>query len=61
MAEAMAEAKAEGAEAVVFGDLFLADIRTYRERPLARAGLRALFPLWDRDTAAAAHAVGPGG
>src|SRR5690242_5694340 len=42
-------------DTVVFGDLFLADIRAYRERMLARVGLRALFPLWLRDTRALAH------
>jgi len=35
---------------VVFGDLFLRDIREYRERQLARAELRAIFPIWERDT-----------
>lgn len=35
---------------VVFGDLFLQDIREYRENNLARAGLDAIFPLWGRDT-----------
>jgi len=35
---------------VVFGDLFLEDIRAYRESMLARANLRAIFPLWRRDT-----------
>jgi uncharacterized protein (TIGR00290 family) len=39
-----------GIERVAFGDLFLEDIRAYRERQLARAGLRGLFPLWGRDT-----------
>lgn len=37
--------------AIAFGDLFLADIRAYRERLAAAAGLAALFPLWERDTA----------
>ena len=41
-------------DAVVFGDLFLADIRAYRERLLARIGMRGLFPLWLRDTRALA-------
>ena len=36
---------------VAFGDLFLEDIRDYRERRLARAGRRARFPVWGRDTA----------
>ena len=39
-----------GLDTVVFGDLFLADIRAYRERMLARIGMHALFPLWLRDT-----------
>ena len=35
---------------VAFGDLFLADLRTYRERNLERVGMSALFPIWRRDT-----------
>lgn len=35
---------------VVFGDLFLEDIRAYRESMLSRAALRGIFPLWQRDT-----------
>lgn len=35
---------------VAFGDLFLADLRAYREARMAEAGLRAEFPLWGRDT-----------
>jgi uncharacterized protein (TIGR00290 family) len=38
-----------------FADLFLADIRAYREERLARVGREAIFPLWDRDTAALAR------
>ena len=38
-----------------FGDLFLADIRAYRETALALIGKRAIFPLWHRDTAALAR------
>src|SRR2546421_6182548 len=44
-----------GLDSVVFGDLFLADIRAYRERMLARIGMRGVFPLWLRDTRALAH------
>ena len=44
-----------GLGTVVFGDLFLADIRAYRERMLARIGMRGLFPLWLRDTRALAY------
>jgi len=40
----------EGIEAVAFGDLFLADIRSYRERQLEGTGLEPLFPLWEIPT-----------
>lgn len=46
----LSRAKAEGITHVVFGDLFLEDVREYRERLLARAGLIGSFPLWGRDT-----------
>jgi len=48
-------AKEQGVTAIIFGDLFLADLREYRERQLARAGLTALFPLWTQETAALAR------
>ena len=50
MAEALSGAGLEGVDTVVFGDLFLADIRTYREERLSAIGFRAEFPLWKRDT-----------
>ena len=40
---------------VAFADLFLADIRAYREERLARIGREAIFPLWGRDTAVLAR------
>lgn len=40
-----------GIDTVVFGDIHLADIRSYREGLLSRAGMRGSFPLWERDTA----------
>ena len=43
-------ARAEGIEAFAFGDLFLEDIRAYRERQLAGTGLELLFPLWELPT-----------
>ena len=55
MATAMAEAKTTGAECVIFGDLFLADVRTYREQALAGSGIEPLFPLWQRPTGALAR------
>lgn len=41
---------------IAFGDLYLADVRAYRERLLAAAGFEGLFPLWGRDTASLAAA-----
>ena len=43
--------RGRGATEVVYGDLFLADIRAFRERALAATGLSARFPLWERPTA----------
>lgn len=40
----------EGVSAVVYGDIFLEDVRKYREKHLEKAGMRGLFPLWNRDT-----------
>ena len=44
------QALAQGINAVAFGDLFLADIRAYRERQLQGTGLEPLFPIWGRPT-----------
>src|SRR5512133_1211720 len=55
MADAMATARAEGITHVVFGDLFLADVRAYREDRLAGTGIAPVFPLWGRDTGALAR------
>src|SRR5512145_399557 len=57
----VARARAEGVEAMAFGDLFLADIRAYRERQLAGTGIAPLFPLWGRDTRALAAEMIDGG
>jgi uncharacterized protein (TIGR00290 family) len=51
MREVCARAITEGVEAIAFGDLFLADIRAYRERQLAGTGLEPLFPVWQLPTA----------
>ena len=50
MAEACSRAIAEGIDAIAFGDLFLADIRAYREKQLEPTGLEPLFPLWQIPT-----------
>ncbi len=39
-----------GVSAVIFGDIFLEDVRKYREENLSRIGMRGIFPLWGRDT-----------
>ena len=55
MAAAMTQAKADGITHVIFGDLFLEDVRVYRERNLAGSGIAPLFPLWHRPTDALAR------
>jgi uncharacterized protein (TIGR00290 family) len=55
MSEAFASPELSPVEEVVFGDLFLEDIRAYRESRLAAAGRRARFPLWGSDTAVLAR------
>lgn len=55
MAEACRRAVAEGFDSIAFGDLFLRDVREYRERQLAGTGLTPIFPLWDIPTTLLAH------
>lgn len=50
MAAALEQAKARGVCAVAFGDLFLEDVRRYREERMRSSGLELLFPLWGRPT-----------
>jgi uncharacterized protein (TIGR00290 family) len=50
MREVCARALREGVRAIAFGDLFLTDIRAYRERQLADTGLAPLFPVWQIPT-----------
>jgi len=61
MREALEAARGEGVGAVAFGDLFLEDIRAYREAQMAGTGLGALFPLWGRETAGLAREMVAGG
>jgi uncharacterized protein (TIGR00290 family) len=55
MRDAMRRARDEGFTHVAFGDLFLEDVRRYREERLASAGLTPIFPLWGVPTAALAR------
>jgi len=57
----LAGARDEGITHVVFGDLFLEDVRAYRERLLARVGLTGVFPLWGRNTGELATEMLAGG
>jgi uncharacterized protein (TIGR00290 family) len=57
MATFVASQVAAGVEAIAFGDLFLADVRRYRENALAGSGMRAIFPLWGLPTAPLARAM----
>lgn len=55
MTEALLEIKARGITTIAFGDLFLEEIRAYRQRMLERIGFKGLFPIWGRPTAALAQ------
>jgi len=61
MAAAVARAIADGFTHMAFGDLFLEDIRRYREEKLAGTGLTPLFPLFGADTARLARDMIAGG
>jgi uncharacterized protein (TIGR00290 family) len=50
MEDLLVEYKGRGVSRVVFGDVFLEDVRDYREGNLARVGMEGIFPLWGRDT-----------
>ncbi|HVT54514.1 MAG TPA: ATP-binding protein [Xanthobacteraceae bacterium] len=55
MDAALEQAKAEGVTHIIFGDLFLEDIRRYREEKMAGSGIAPVFPLWNRPTDALAR------
>jgi uncharacterized protein (TIGR00290 family) len=61
MSEAMASARNDGVRHVIFGDLFLTDVRAYREKNLASCGMTPVFPLWGRDTRRLAEEMLEGG
>jgi uncharacterized protein (TIGR00290 family) len=50
MEEALRIYLEKGVRKVAFGDIFLGDLRAYREKNLARIGMTAIFPIWKRDT-----------
>lgn len=55
MRQAMLDYRKAGITTVAFGDLFLEDLRRYREQRLAEVGMKAVFPLWMSDTLQLAH------
>jgi uncharacterized protein (TIGR00290 family) len=57
MNRVMDDYKAKNVNTVAFGDLFLEDLRAWREANLAKVGMRGLFPIWKRDTRVMAHEV----
>lgn len=57
MGTAVARIKAEGVGTMAFGDIFLEDLRRYREEQLARGGMKAVFPLWKKNTKDLVHAI----
>jgi uncharacterized protein (TIGR00290 family) len=61
MSEAMGRAAADGIRHVIFGDLFLQNIRAYREKQLSACGMTPVFPLWGKDTRRLAEEMIAGG
>ena len=55
MEEALLTFRKQGIRRVAFGDIFLEDLRIYREKNLARVEMHALFPIWKRDTRELIH------
>ena len=51
MKEKLVHYKSRGVESVAFGDIFLEDLRSYREENLSKVEMKGVFPLWERDTA----------
>ncbi len=61
MAAALNDFKNAGVSSVVFGDIFLEDLRRYREENLAKLGMKAMFPIWRRDTTELSRSLAPSG
>jgi uncharacterized protein (TIGR00290 family) len=57
MGDVMAKFHGRGVHTVGFGDLFLEDLRAWREQNLAKGGMQGIFPLWKRDTTELAHEI----
>jgi len=55
MREVLQKHLTAGVSSIVFGDIFLEDVRKYREDNLLKIGMKAIFPMWKRDTTELAH------
>ncbi len=55
MQAVLTEYLAGGVKSVIFGDIFLEDLKKYREENLSKIGMRAILPIWKRDTTELAH------
>ena len=55
MREKLKQFQNRGVTSVVFGDIFLEEVRKYREENLSKLGMKGVFPLWKRDTTELAH------
>lgn len=55
MSETMSKIKSQGVTHSIFGDIFLEDLRTYREEQLQSIGMKAVFPLWKQNTSDLIH------
>ncbi len=55
MAELLVRYKNRGVQSVVFGDIFLEDLRNYREDRLSQLEMKGIFPLWKEDTTSLVH------
>ena len=55
MQEVLTKYRATGVSSVVFGDIFLEDLRKYREDNLSKVDMKGIFPIWKRDTTELAH------
>jgi uncharacterized protein (TIGR00290 family) len=53
--KALLQFKQQGINTIAFGDIFLEDVKMYREKQLARVGIHALFPLWKQNTKTLAY------
>jgi uncharacterized protein (TIGR00290 family) len=61
MGRLLAQYQKKGVQSVVFGDIFLEDLKIYRENNLAKLGMKGLYPLWKRDTRELASSLAPRG